>query len=161
MQRFFLLLVGIFSLLWNNLEAGAGEPNFKIRLLSGSELKADKAWVQGDRLVYERYGYTGSVLMVDVEGLIDRELEELAAACVVRLKEARVNVGELDRAAGQLRAESGSQEERRAISRLAEALSQRELDDALGRCLPALQKLDRNKRMFEEARERAGGQKRP
>jgi hypothetical protein len=151
----FSLILGLFLIICFPAVGGAAEPNLKIRLLTGSEIRADKAWVQGDRLVYERYGTTGSVRMVDVAGLIDRELEVLVAACLGRLRDAQTNLEALDRAARAHQDRSTSAEERAAIASVARSLGQQELGVALGTCTPALEKYDRNKRMFDEAREKA------
>ena len=137
------------------LAAWPAEPDFRIRLLSGSELKADKAWVQGDRLVYERYGITTSVRMVDVEILIDRELEERVAECRGSLVDAQANIKAIEQTGKQLRERSSSPEERAGIDRAETALTQRERAKGVYGCGPALEKHDQNKRMFNEAREKA------
>jgi len=110
------LILGLFPILCFPPGGGAAEPNIKIRLLTGSEIRADRAWVQGDRLLYERYGTTGTVRMVDVAGLIDRELEVLVAACVARMKDAQVNLAALDRAAKARQDQSATPEERAAAA---------------------------------------------
>ena len=86
------LMLGLLLILCFPPVGGAAEPNLRIRLLTGSEIRADRAWVQGDRLVYERYGTTGTVRMVDVRTLIDQELDILVAACLSRLKDSRTNL---------------------------------------------------------------------
>ena len=149
------LILGLFPILCFPPVGGAAEPNIKIRLLTGSEIRADRAWVQGDRLLYERYGTTGTVRMVDVAGLIDRELEVLVAACVARMKDAQVNLAALDRAAKARQDQSATPEERAAIGNVARSLGRQELGVALGTCTPAFEKYDQNKRMFDEAREKA------
>jgi sRNA-binding protein len=146
-----VLLAGLFL----SGVAGAAEPNYTIRLLSGSELKADNAWVQGDYLVYQRYGSTGSVRMVDVAGLIDRELEEKAAHCRANLADAKARVNVINKSARDLREQSPSAGERGEITRAEGALTKKAMETALRECGPALEKLDRNSRMFDEAREKA------
>ena len=97
MCRDYFVILGLLITLCLPITARPAEPNFKIMLLSGSELKADRAWVEGDRLVYERYGSTASVPMVNVAALIDQELEEKAAQCMAGLQDADANI----RAIGQ------------------------------------------------------------
>ena len=149
------LMLGLLLILCFPPVGGAAEPNLRIRLLTGSEIRADRAWVQGDRLVYERYGTTGTVRMVDVRTLIDQELDILVAACLSRLKDSRTNLEALDRAARARQDQSTSAEERAAVANAARSLGQQELGVALGTCTPALEKYDRNRQMFEEAREKA------
>ncbi len=148
------LMMALLAWLLLPTAAGAAEPNFTIRLLSGSELKADKAWVQGDYLVYQRYGATGSVRMVDVAGLIDRELEEKAAHCRANLADAQTRLNAINQRARDLREQSPTPGERNEITRAEGILTRKAMETALHECGPALEKLDRNKRMFDEAREK-------
>lgn len=149
------LILGLLFTACAPLAASPAEPNFTIRLLSGSDLKADKAWVEGDRLVYERYGSTGSVPMVNVHALIDRELEEMVAECRAGLQDAQANIKAIEQTGKQLRERSASPEERSAIDRAQSALTQKQRERGIYGCGPGLEKLDRNKRMFDEAREKA------
>ncbi len=135
--------------------AAPAEPNFTIMLLNGSEVKADRAWVQGDLVIYERYGTTASVRMVDVKTLMDRELEEKAGACLAGVRDAQANIRATREAAKELRGESGSALERSTISRAESTLIRQQEDTARFGCAPALEKLERNNRMFDEAREKA------
>ncbi len=105
--------------------------------------------------MYERYGTTGSVRMVDVFILVDRELEEKIASCVAQYREAEVNIRTADQTAKGLRSRSPSAKEQAAVNEAARGAIEAEVRMVQESCSAALVKLQQNKRMFNEARERA------
>ncbi len=126
-----------------------------IRLFSGSEIVADKIWVQGDRVVYERDGFKGSVRAVDVLALIDRDLELKLTACRWRFQEAEVRIGATQEAAKELRRESYTPRERAAISEAEQRIIRMEAAQARQVCDQALAKWGQNMRLLEEAQKRS------
>ena len=125
-----------------------------IRLFSGSEIVADKIWVQGDRVLYERAGFRGSVRAVDVLALIDRDLELKLAACRWRFHEAEARIGATQEAAKELRRESYTPQERSAISEAEQRIIRLEAAQAKQVCDQALAKWGQNMRRLEEAQKR-------
>jgi S1-C subfamily serine protease len=132
-----------------------GEPLLLIRMFNGSEIVAEKVWAQGDRVIYERAGFRGSVRAVDVLALIDRDLEIKLAACRVRFQEAEAKIGATQQAAKELRRESYTPQERAAISATEERIIRSEAGQAKRVCDQALAKWGRNMRMLEEAQKRS------
>jgi len=125
-----------------------------IRLFSGSEIVADKVFVQGDRVVYERAGFRGTVRAVDVLALIDRDLELKLAACRWRFQEAEARIGATQEAAKELRRESYTPRERAAISEAEQRIIRLEAAQAKQVCDQALAKWGQNMRLLEEAQKR-------
>ena len=134
----------------------AGGSPVHIRLFSGSEIVADRVWVQGDRVVYERAGYKGSVRAVDVLALIDWELGALIGACRQRFREAEAYITATQQAAQQLRQESYTPRERGAISEAEAQIIRLEAAQARRVCDQALVKWAQNMRMLEQAQGRSG-----
>jgi hypothetical protein len=131
------------------------EPALIIRLLNGSEIVADKIWVQGDRVVYERRGFKGSVRAVDVYALIDEDLQIRLAACRQRFHEAEVNIEATQQAGKELRREGYTARERAAIADAENWLIRQEVAKARQVCDQALAKWGQNMRMLEDAQKRS------
>jgi len=93
--------------------------------------------------------------MVDVLILIDRELEDKVYACVARVQDAQTNIRAVDQTAREMRGQSSSAKEQAAINQAARSAIQAEAQKVQEGCAAALVKHQQNKRMFDEARERA------
>jgi hypothetical protein len=137
----------------------AGEPLLLIRLFNGSEIVAEKIWAQGDRVIYERAGFRGSVRATDVLALIDRDLEVKLAVCSVKFREVEAKVREMQQTARDLRQEGFTIEERQAIAGAQDRIIHLEAGQARRLCDQALAKWSQNMRMLQEAQRRSNSKR--
>jgi hypothetical protein len=75
------VLLFLTALLRSGMAFPAEEPPFTIRMMSGSSIAADKTWVDGERLFYERRGFPGNVRLVDVSWVTDPATEAARGKC--------------------------------------------------------------------------------
>jgi S1-C subfamily serine protease len=137
----------------------AGEPLLLIRMFNGSEIVAEKIWAQGDRVIYERAGFRGSVRAVDVLALIDRDLEVKLAVCSVKFREVEAKIREMQQTARDLRQEGFTLEERQAIAGAQDRIIHLEAGQAKRLCDQALAKWSQNMRMLQEAQRRSNSKR--
>jgi hypothetical protein len=75
--------------------AATREAAFVIHLLGGSEIQADRAWIDGSRVNYERRGFTGSIPAEQVRTIFSSELSE-AAAAACQMGPVKLNLNEAE-----------------------------------------------------------------
>ncbi len=137
-------------------QAGAADAQFRIQLRSGNEVLADKATIQDDRLVYERYGTQGTIRLADVQQIVDKELEGKMGLCRAQARESAARIQGASAAANQLHQGTWTREGHAAIDDAKLRVQAEAWAEAQRACNEASAKMGRNQAAIEAARKKAG-----
>jgi len=137
-------------------QAGAADAQFRIQLRSGNEVLADKASIQDDRLMYERYGTQGTLRLTDVSQIVDKELEAKMGLCRAQARESAARIQGASAAAEQMHQGTWTREGHAAIDSAKLQVQAEAWAEAQRACNEASAKMGRNQAAIEAARKKAG-----